>query len=154
YNLVDRAINAFVAPTAGTYYLRVRGAAVADYTLVVSRDADIDLGKASDANGMPILTRSNDGTRYVLSHVGQGGGGGSVRVGYYTDLNPNSNGPVAPIQRAGYTPVRINDFATFNFADIDILMLDESNNGPPTPPVANRLPAVRSWVESGGIFMV
>src|SRR5262249_34848100 len=85
---------------------------------------------------------------------GAGVGGPIVRVGYFTDSNVGSNGPLAPIQRAGYTPVRINDIATIDLSTIDLLMVDESDNNRLSAPMLNRLRAIRTWVEGGGIFMV
>ena len=72
---VDRAIRDFVAPESGTYYVRVRGAGVVDYTLVATRDADLDWFMAPDAP-QAIGSRAIDGTQYVLGFTGRGAAGG------------------------------------------------------------------------------
>src|SRR5262249_32010090 len=103
----------------------------------------------------PLRSRAVDSTQWVLGHLGGAGVGGPiVGVGYFTDSNVGSNGPLAPIQRAGYTPVRINDIATIDLSTIDLLMVDESDNNQLSAPMLNRLGAIRTWVEGGGIFMV
>ena len=82
------------------------------------------------------------------------GTGDVPTAGYFTDGNPGSTGPDAPIVRAGFAPVRIGDISTQNFAGLRILFIDEANNGAPTTALNNRLPAIQAWVSTGGRLIV
>ncbi len=75
-------------------------------------------------------------------------------VGYFTDYNANSTGPQASITEAGYFPEQITNISTFDLSSLSILMVDESFNGPPSAALVGRLPAIQTWVQGGGIFMV
>src|SRR5262249_28525197 len=76
------------------------------------------------------------------------------RVGYFTDFNPDSRGPEAPILRAGFTPVFIQDISAFNLFEVDLLMINESDNGSLSPELFQRLPDIESWVRSRGKLVV
>jgi subtilisin family serine protease len=69
---LDSRINNFIAPTAGTYYVRVTGRPFRDYNLLLTRGADFD----TEDNGVepqPIESSfGSDGLQRVLGHAGAG----------------------------------------------------------------------------------
>jgi hypothetical protein len=65
-NNVDRVINNFVAPTTGTYYVRVRGAQFGiDYNLVVTKNAAFNL----EPNNTSATAQDITGREGALGHV-------------------------------------------------------------------------------------
>jgi hypothetical protein len=58
---VDGIISNFLAPSTGTYYVKVSGASSMAYDLVVTRGSDFDIHGSSFANAQPL-----DGTSVVL----------------------------------------------------------------------------------------
>lgn len=80
--------------------------------------------------------------------------GGAPTVGYFTDFNPDSDGPLGPILAAGYIPLKITNITSQSLADLRILFLDESSNGALTPALLARLPDIRNWVRAGGRLIV
>ena len=81
-------------------------------------------------------------------------GGTPPTVGYFTDNNPSSTGPNAPILAAGYTPLHIFDISTQDVSGLRILMIDESDNFSISSALASKLPAIQSWVNAGGRLVV
>ena len=78
----------------------------------------------------------------------------AVTVGYFTDNNAGQTGLASPITQAGFTPVRILDISAFDLSSIDILMVNESNNGGLSPQMSARLTDIRAWVQAGHKFIV
>jgi hypothetical protein len=80
---VGRAINNYVVPVSGTYYLRVSAPGVpgAKYSLVVTRNSSFDLLPNSDLFNGPVeylSGKSSNGTQYALGYVGNSGNGNNV----------------------------------------------------------------------------
>src|SRR5262249_20299445 len=67
---LDSVINNFVAPEAGTYYVRVTGRPFRDYNLVVTRGADFDTEDNGTQPQSIADVASRDGVHYGLGHVG------------------------------------------------------------------------------------
>jgi subtilisin-like proprotein convertase family protein len=82
------------------------------------------------------------------------GAGDIPIVGYFTDGNAAATGPNAPILSAGFTPLHIGDITTQSLAGLRILLINEFNNGAPTPALLSRLPDIQAWVNAGGRLMV
>ena len=61
---VDGIISDFVAPSKGTYYVQVSGAASLSYNLVVTRGSDFDIHGNSFSNAQPL-----DGANVVLGAI-------------------------------------------------------------------------------------
>lgn len=78
----------------------------------------------------------------------------AAKVGYYTDYNTGTTAPSTPITAAGDIPIHIGNISTFDLTTIDILMVNESNNGPLSGDLTGRLGAIDTWVQSGGKFVV
>jgi hypothetical protein len=148
---VNQVINNFVARFSGTYYVHVTGNGP-KYTLVVTRGGDFDTENNNDAAHAQSLQGSSGALGFIAQHGSAAGG--AVRVGYYTDFNTFDTGPAAPIIQDGFTPVQITDISTFNLSSINILMVDESNNGGLSSQLFNRLPDIQAFVQNGGIFVV
>ncbi|TVQ42815.1 MAG: hypothetical protein EA365_14115 [Gloeocapsa sp. DLM2.Bin57] len=75
-------------------------------------------------------------------------------VGYFTDGNPGTTGPVSAINIAGFNPVQITDISTFNLNTIDMLMVNNSSSrGGFSTALLNRLPSIETWVSNGGSFI-
>jgi hypothetical protein len=62
---VDKAIELFTAPAAGTYYARISTNSLTDYSLVVTRGATFDLKN----NGSFATAQAIDGTQGVLGYL-------------------------------------------------------------------------------------
>ena len=62
---VDQVISDFVAPVAGTYFVRVTGTPKAEYSLVATRDASFD----TENNNDPLSAQSLDTTGVALGYV-------------------------------------------------------------------------------------
>lgn len=75
-------------------------------------------------------------------------------VGYFTDNNVWTTSPELPIETAGFNPLQIIDITSFDFSQIDILMLNESDNNDISDDVTNRVADIRSWVQAGGKLVV
>ncbi len=67
---VDGIISDFAAPSTGTYYVQVTGAASLTYDLVVTRGSDFDIHGSSFNNAQPL-----NGADVVLGYLAQGGVG-------------------------------------------------------------------------------
>lgn len=77
-----------------------------------------------------------------------------VTVGYYTDFNAGDTGPNAPIVANGYTPVHILNIGTYNFGLVDIVMIDEENNGNPSAALLGREGDLATYVNGGGVVVI
>ena len=66
----DGVISNFVAPSTGTYYVKVSGAPGLQYDLVVTRGSDFSLHSGNFNSAQPL-----DGASVVLGAITQGGGG-------------------------------------------------------------------------------
>jgi hypothetical protein len=75
-------------------------------------------------------------------------------VGYFTDFSTGSSALETPILRAGFAPVQITDLPAFNLEDIDLLMINESENDGPSEALQEELPAIEAWVRAGGRLIV
>jgi uncharacterized repeat protein (TIGR01451 family) len=75
-------------------------------------------------------------------------------VGYFTDNNPLSTSPAAPISTAGFAPLQIVNIATQDLSGLRILFLDEADNGTISSALLARLPVIRDWVSAGGRLIV
>jgi hypothetical protein len=151
---IDQYIKSFVNTSGGTatYYIEAIGPSVGtdNYSLVVTKDADFQANPNGDqAHAQPL-----DGTNTVLGDIRAGASLSTLKVGYYTDFSPGNTGPVAPITQDGLIPVAISQLTGFDLSQIQILMVDESNNGGLSSDVLNALPAIQTWVENGGVFVV
>jgi hypothetical protein len=82
------------------------------------------------------------------------GTGQAPTAGYFTDNNPSSTGPNAPILAAGFTPLYIGDISTQSFAGLRILVINESANGSLSSALQNRLSDIQAWVSAGGRLVV
>ena len=152
------AARTFLASQSGKFETIPLGQAV--------RTAITAAGGQSFTMGGSVITNLNGDTNtreYIFGGSGRGSGavqlvvnvGGSVpTVGYFTDNDPSSTGPNAPIIAAGYTPLHIFDISTQDFSSLRILMIDESDNGSISSALAARLPAIQSWVNAGGRLVV
>jgi hypothetical protein len=63
-----QAINNFIAPATGTYYIRISGATQVNYDLAVTRNAVLDLG----GNGTQATAQDMDGTAGALGYLATG----------------------------------------------------------------------------------
>ena len=142
---VSRIIYNYDLPGAGTYNLAITGQANADYTMLVLLDAVFD----SELNNSFDTAQNMDGVVGSLGYLGVEG-----RVGYFTDYNEFSNSPAAAIVQAGLTPVQITNISTFDLSTIDVLMVNEADNGGLSAALSGRLAAIQTWVAGGGVFMV
>ena len=142
---VDEAITDFIAPAAGTYYLRVAGASSGAYSLVVTRGQTISLELNNAAQDITV-------TGDVLGALGGRGDGQSIRVAV---VNSGS---------AGNVVTQLNNDSFFNFtassvnltqidtlaelASYDVVMLGDSNTS--HAQLQSMAPVLRQWVEAGG----
>ena len=142
---VDEAIVDFVAPSAGTYYLRVTGSTGSLYDLVLTRGQSFSLELN---NTVQDISQTGD----VLGALGSSGSGQAIRVAV---LNSGSAGGVVN---------QLNDDSFFNFtassvsytqidtlaelASYDVVMLGDSNT--PHSQLLSIAPVLRQWVEAGG----
>lgn len=145
---VTKAITNFVAPTTGTYYVRISSNASTLYSLVVTRDTAFDI----EPNDSQASSQNVSGTQAILGALSSVASTG--KIGYFTDNAPGSTGPSAPILQAGFTPIQITNISTFDLSTIDILMVDEESNSGLSSAMASSLPAIQTWVQSGGVFIV
>jgi len=74
--------------------------------------------------------------------------------GYYTDFNEFSVDPADGIAANGLEPIPIVNIGGFNFNNVDLLVINESNNIEISDALLNRLPDIQAWVEAGGLFIV
>jgi hypothetical protein len=77
---------------------------------------------------------------------------GTITVGYFTDGATSSTGFNAPITANGYTAVQIADIATFDLSTIQVLLMNESNNGSPSAAWLARASDIANWVHAGGVI--
>lgn len=82
------------------------------------------------------------------------GRAGALTVGYFTDFNAGTTTPAAAITTAGHTPVQILNISTFDLSTIDMLMIDESNNGGLSGDMSGRLADIAAWVDAGHCMIV
>ncbi|HEY5315136.1 MAG TPA: ELWxxDGT repeat protein, partial [Pirellulales bacterium] len=65
------AVNDFVATTGGIYYARIFGNAAQDYSLLITENADFDLGQgATLATALPINSAVQDGQQLISGQLG------------------------------------------------------------------------------------
>lgn len=151
---VTEAIGGFVAPTAGTYFARVRGISGGRYALVVTRGAAQDV----EPNGNPESAQDLTLNRVALGAIGRGGGGAGLRVAV---VRANSNGDDAGFRaivdqlndRTYYNfqatlagPSQIDTLAELNAYDVVVI----GNNGYSGDNYGAAAAALRSWVQAGG----
>jgi subtilisin family serine protease len=141
----DKMIYNFDLPAAGVYNLAITGQSNTPYSLVVTLGAVFD----RELNNSFATAQSMDGVVGSLGYLGVEG-----RVGYFTDFAEFSTSPEAAIIQAGLTPVQITNISSFDLSTIDVLMVNESNNGGLSAALSGRLAAIQTWVEGGGVFMV
>jgi hypothetical protein len=91
---------------------------------------------------------------YVISLASVASHTAAQNIGYYTDLNEFVTDPAAGIIANGATPIQILDIDTFDFNTIDMLIVNESSNGPPSADMTAALGAIDAWVQGGGLFVV
>lgn len=101
---VDEAIHGFVAPQAGTYFVRVSGEAGREYTLIVTRGADFDL----EPNSRPEEAKDISGTGVILGSLGSSGAG-SINVAVVSSGYPDYDGGLWGIVN------QLNDDTYFDF---------------------------------------
>jgi hypothetical protein len=111
---VGAVINDFVAPAAGTYYVRVGGDSLTDYSLVATRDAAFAIKPNADfqaGQAQPLFSAATAGGQTVLGYLGgqerstyqvQMQAGGTLLVQTQTPLDDTA-GPVGnPLVPAVY----------------------------------------------------
>ena len=74
----------------------------------------------------------------------------SCKIGHYTDGRTYDTSPAAIIEATGYTPVHISNIATFDFTQIDVLMVNVTSNTGPSADLLNRLTFFEIWIRDGG----
>jgi subtilisin family serine protease len=118
------------------------------YTLVLGPDIVDTLGQRMDQNRNGIVGEV-PGDRFTnIFRITAG------VVGYFTDFNTFSQGPAAPINQAGFGALQVTNISTLDLSTVNMLFVDESNNGGLSSPMFNRLADIRNWVEGGGVFIV
>ncbi|MDP2433475.1 MAG: CARDB domain-containing protein [Pseudomonadota bacterium] len=146
---VDQSISAFLAPTTGTYSLRVSAAADLPYSLVVTRGAEFGLENPSETKVQNLSL-----TNQALGALGGAGGGagGAIRVA------------VLDSGQAYQVLGQLNDDTWFDFtatsvaytdidsvaelANYDVVIFGDSSTS--HAQIAAIAPALRQWVEAGG----
>ena len=147
---VDQSISSFVAPAAGTYYVRVSGDPGQFYSLVITRGADFELETRTGA-----VTQDISVTDQVLSALqgSPGGGGGSsvirvaVHSGSYggTAVSQLNDDTFFDFQAVAVNGNQIDTLEELNAYDV-VVIGDNSREGE----LATFAPALRAWVEAGG----
>lgn len=80
-------------------------------------------------------------------------GAAMITIGYFTDGNVGSTGPVAPIVANGDIPVQITNISTFNFSTVQVFFLQESLNGAPSAALLARAADIAAFVAGGGVLV-
>ncbi|MDO8268888.1 MAG: CARDB domain-containing protein, partial [Moraxellaceae bacterium] len=142
---VDQSISNFVAPAAGTYYVRISSASALPYSLVVTRSAHfgLELPAAQDisSTGQVLGAISNDGygsSGLIRVAVLQGGYNGSV------DDWLNDSG-LFNFNAALVSASAIDTVAELDNYDV-VVIGDQATHAS----LATVAPALRQWVEAGG----
>ena len=78
----------------------------------------------------------------------------SCKIGYYTDGRTYDTNPEAIIETTGYTPIYISDIATFDAAQVDVLMINVASNNGPSESLLGRLTYFEIWVRDGGKMII
>lgn len=99
-----------------------------------------------------VISNSSGSVTSQVARLGVHPARGSV--GYFTDYNPSTSGPYAPILQAGFTPLPIYDISTYDVSRLAMLMIDEAGGGLPSSPLLSRLPDIEDWVAQGGKLLV
>lgn len=76
------------------------------------------------------------------------------QAGYYTDNDPEADGPELSILQAAFTPVRIENISSANLAPLRLLLINEAGFNSITTPLRARLPDIATWVQNGGRLIV
>jgi len=161
---VDRTIRSFVAPTSGTYFIRVGAGSNRSYSLVVTRQADFE--RRPDGTSVTVQDLSLAGqvlgafdSRDILTRSPFGTAEGPVRVAVL-GLEPGSGNSTGPNNLAG----QLNDKTHFNFIatvvapsqidsvaelqNYDVVVISHTGNH--NNQLTGIIPALRTWVEAGG----
>ena len=111
---VDGIIADFIAPSKGTYYVQVTGAASLSYDLVVTRGADFDsppnnqsIAQAQSLQGPPVALGYAGVTNLLAS------GGAKAKVPYYVDYNFGNDPFGQPFTALGITPTVASSYSDF-----------------------------------------
>jgi hypothetical protein len=75
-------------------------------------------------------------------------------VGYFTDFNAATTAPAAGITAVGYTPQQITNIGTQNFAGLNMVVINETNNGTPSAALLGRTADLATYVANGGVLIV
>jgi len=141
---LSQVISNYAITSAGTYIIEVTGT-TGQFNLVLTDNASFD----THPNGSVATAQDVTNSHGALGAIT--GSAGGLKVGYYTDYNSGDTNPATPITAAGDTPVQITTINGFNLNSINILMIDESNNGPASADLTAALPAIQAWVQAGGV---
>lgn len=95
---------------------------------------------------------------FVLGCFWAAGSAFAQNVGYmtYSELNGSvtlATTPAPIIAAAGYTPVQVSNFTTFNLNTVQGLVINNGHNSG-TGNFTSRLTDITNWVAGGGILMV
>ncbi|MBN2513780.1 MAG: S8 family serine peptidase [Sedimentisphaerales bacterium] len=141
----DVVMDPFIAPAAGTYYLRVSGVDRMQYQVVLTRDGVFE----RECNDKAAFAGQITSHKAILGHIDA-----PAVVGYFTDFYPASRAPGHVIRQAGFIPVQIFDITTFDLSTVEVLMVNELNNAEISPELLSRLPDIEAWVRDGGLLVV
>jgi hypothetical protein len=100
-------ISDFIAPASGIYYAVVGATGTGNFSLVVTRNGDLDTEPNTTlATAQDILSAGPGGTQYVFGNVGATGvAGASAHVLYFTDVAPSGTDPyMTAFAALGITP--------------------------------------------------
>jgi hypothetical protein len=75
-------------------------------------------------------------------------------VGYFTDNAALNTDPAAGIAAVGYTPFQITNIGTQNFAGLNMIVINEANNGAPSAALLSRTADLAAFVAGGGALIV
>jgi hypothetical protein len=116
---LDRVINNFTAPAAGTYYVRVFGGGAATYSLLTTRDAAFD----NKVNNTSATAQALDGNQGVLGSFGGGAGSASTTLTYTNSgwwSGVGGHDSTNPNYVAGqFTGTLARDYFVFNLAGVN-----------------------------------
>ena len=150
---VDQVVDSFITALGGTYYARVSGN-VADYNLVVAREADFD---TEPNNGLGAFAQDLTANGRAFGGLFDGDVEPGRSFGLIQDSLPwslASNNAILEELGHNVTLISSADLGTIDLTTFDVVVLASDQDSDTYGNVATSIAAIESYVSGGGVWVV